>query len=96
MVCVQTSRQPFVFQRLQVLVVEIVGYRDEFLVPLVPSSRLVASDQQDRMATRIKREQDPGISGRTRSDPIRVLAAAGIGGISYREPSGWSLRVQSM
>lgn len=42
----------------QVLVVKRVGDRHHVVVPTVPSSALVATDQQDRDPPRIEREQD--------------------------------------
>lgn len=73
MVCAQTSRQPFILQCSQVFVVEVIRYWDEFPIPVVPSSRLVATDQENGMATWIKCEQDSDICSGARSQFLHVV-----------------------
>ncbi len=84
MVGVQTSLQPFIMQRAQVFVVEIIRYWDEFPVPLVPSSGLVATDQENGMAAWIKCEQNSDIRGGARSKLLHVVVPGPLDRIDQR------------
>ena len=44
---------------MEILVVQVVGGRDRPLVPLIPSTCLVATDQQDRLPSQVETEQHP-------------------------------------
>jgi len=44
---------------VEVFVVQIIGERDRPHIPLIPSTGLVTPEQQDRLPSRIKAEQDP-------------------------------------
>ena len=51
--------QSFFFDLSQVFVVQVISRGDRPLVPVVPRTGLVTTEQQDRLATRIEREQHP-------------------------------------
>ena len=67
------SDQSFLTEFQEVLVIQVISDRDRPLVPVVPLTGLVTTEQQDRLATRVELEQHSDRSTLGRSQFLHRL-----------------------